>query len=121
LLLLGILSASVALAGPTGPLSVPQNAQAELDNVVGATWTKVKPELDGLLDAEVKKLSGSTHGKLKIDTLALTKNDTASPPRVVVTPLTKGQHHFLFFKWGTPSYDGEKVQILLPGGKWDLE
>jgi len=119
--LLVLALATAALAGPTGPLSVPANAQAELDTQLAATWAKVKPDLDGLLSKEVTKLSGTKHGALTIGKLALTKNDTAAPPRVSVTPLTTGQHSFLFFKWGTPKYDGEKLRLDLPSGKWALE
>lgn len=121
-LLLIALASSIALAGPpTGPLSVPANAQAELDKALADTWKAVKPTLDGMIDKEVTKLAGTKHGKLSIDSLTLAKIDTASPPRLTITPLTAGQHHFLFFKWGKARYDGEKVRIDLPKDKWTLE
>ncbi len=116
-----LLAASIATAGPTGPLSVPQTSQAELDSVLAATWTKVKPYLDAELQKEVQKLSGSTHGSLVINTLSLASYDTSAPPRLVITPIVTGQHHFLFFTWGTPQYGGEDVKLLVPNGSWSVQ
>ncbi|MEZ0227966.1 MAG: hypothetical protein ACAI25_05025 [Planctomycetota bacterium] len=119
--LLVLLAASIATGGPTGPLSVPAASQAELDKVLAMSWAKIKPELDGLLAAQVKNLANTKQGALQIDSLALTKNDTSSPPRVTITPIVTGQKKFLFFKWGTPKYDGEKVTLELPASEWNLE
>lgn len=112
---------SIAAAGPTGPLSVPASSQAQLDKVLGSAWAKIRPEIDGMLVAQVAKLAGTKQGDLTVDKLAITKQDTASPPRVTITPIETGQKKFLFFKWGTPKYDGERVKLELPAGKWSLE
>ena len=119
-LLLALVS-SVSLAASSGPLSLPQASQAELDKVLADTWVGFQPTIDDALQKEVTKLSGTTHGKLKITNLSIASKDTSSPPRIVVTPLTTGTHHFLFFKWGTAQYTGEQVDIQLPRDKWSLE
>ncbi len=120
-LLVASIATTSATAGPTGPLSVPAASQAELDKVLGMAWAKIKPEIDGLLAAQVAKLANTKQGDLTIDTLAISKNDTASPPKVTITPIVTGQKKFLFFTWGTPKYAGEKVKVEIPAGKWALE
>jgi hypothetical protein len=105
-----------ALAGgalaASGPLSLPATAQAEFDKQLAGTWSVLEPSLVSTLTKDIAAQSGTTHGKIGIDSLALTSQSFAAPPRVAITPIT-----------AAGAYAGEHVQIDLPGNgaTWSLE
>jgi hypothetical protein len=106
------LASGVAIAATTGPLSLPAAAQAELDKEIANTWSVLEPSLVKTLTSAVAGQSGSVHGNLTIDSLALTSQSFTAPPRVAITPIvTAGV------------YAGEHLQADLPGNgaTWSLE